>query len=347
MYDPELLRKNFNARYSGRITTVDSHTAGEPTRLIVGGLGSVPGATMADKRIHFQENHDRIRRLLTREPRGGPEIFAACVTEPVTPGAAFGLIYMDTRRYPFLCGHATIGAVTTLIELGLIDCPGSETDVAVDTPSGVMRTRAFVKDGKAEAVAFHSVPAFVYQTGCRLDIPGWGEVEAETVCVGGFFVMLSAARLGLSLDPTPQNAARLIDLGMAAIAAANDQLTVRHPERPEVTTVDVTEIYQEGPRHDRGASAVVYGESHLDRSPCGTGTTAKMTLFHHLGRIKKDQVYQSSGPLGTVFEARVVQETSVGDLPAVVVEIKGGAYITGFQEYVLDPSDPFPDGYLL
>ena len=346
MFDIKRLRETFKARYPESIITVDSHTAGEPTRLIVGGVGPIPGTTMKAKRDYFEKHHDRVRRLLTWEPRGGPTIFVACVTEPVTPGAAFGLIYMDTRRYPFLCGHATIGAVTTLIELGAIDCPeDGEIEVAVDTPSGVMKTRAVVKNGKVESVAFRSVPAFVLETGRNIEIPGWGTVEVETVCVGGFFVMISASRL--DLDIGPRNSAQLVDLGMAAIAAANEQLTVRHPERPEVTTVDVTEFYEDSPIHDQGAGAVVYGEAHLDRSPCGTGTSAKLTLFHHWGRIKKGQPYKSSGPLGTVFEAMVVEETKVGDLPAVIVEIKGQAYITGLQEYVLDPADPFPDGYLL
>jgi proline racemase len=343
--DLDRLQKKFEARYPQRITAVDSHTAGEPTRLIVGGVGSIPGATMEEKRLYFQQRHDRVRRLLTKEPRGNRDIFAACVTEPVTPGAAFGLIYMDARYYPYLCGHATIGAVTTLIELGVLNVDSDEAGIAVDTPSGVMHTRAVIKDGKVESVAFRSVPAFVYETGRRIDVPGWGEMQVETVCVGGFFVMVSAGQLGLEL--VPDNSARLIEIGMAAIDAANEQLTVRHPERPEVETVDVTEFYDDSPPYDQGAGVVIYGESHMDRSPCGTGTTARLTLFHHLGRIEKGRPYISTGPLGASFEAAVVEETSIGDKPAVVVEIKGGAYLTGRQEYVLDPADPFPDGYLI
>lgn len=345
MIDLSYLKKEFEKRYLERIMAVDSHTAGEPTRLIVGGIEPLKGDTMKEKRLYFQEHHDRVRQLLTREPRGGRNIFAACVTEPVSPGAAFGLIFMDARRYPFLCGHATIGAVSTLIELGVLACPGPEVEVSVDTPSGVMHTRAVVKQGKVESVSFRSVPAFVYETNRTIEVAGWGEMEAATVCVGGFFVMLSAGQIGLELKI--ENSNRLIDLGMAAIDAANKQLDVSHPERPEVSTVDVTEFYDDSPYHDPGVSIVVYGESHMDRSPCGTGTTAKLTLFHHMGRIKKGEPYKNSGPLGTVFEAAVVEETKVGDLPAVVVEIKGGAYITGIQEYVLDQADPFPEGYLL
>jgi proline racemase len=331
--------------YPDRLRTIDSHTAGEPTRLIIGGIPVLPGETVADKRRHLMQEWDHVRLQLTREPRGHRDMLAALVTEPTTPGAAFGLIYMDARRYPYLCGHATIGAVTSLIEAGTVEAVEPDTTVVVDTPSGPMETRARVCEGKVEWVAMQAVPSFVHGEDLPLDVPGLGEISVDTVCVGGFFAMVSAEQIGVAL--TVDNADALIELGMTIIRAANEQLTVRHPSRPEVTTVDVTEFYAPGEDPSTGVSAVVYGESHIDRSPCGTGTSAKMTLLHRRGQLGLNQLYVNAGILGTAFEGRLVAETRVGDLPAVVPEVRGSAQVTGVHEFVLDPRDPFPHGFLL
>ena len=344
MVNLEKLKK----RFPNRILTIDSHTAGEPTRLIVGGIPPVPGKNMQAKLCYFRDHFDHLRLQLTREPRGHRGIFGALLTQPVSSQAAFGLIYMDPRRYPHLCGHATIGAVTTLIEAGVIstDDNEKETAVSVDTPSGVMQTQALVKDGKVKSVAIKTVPSFVYATDLPLDVPGLGRIKVDTVCVGGFFAMVSADQINMALKP--ENGKLLIQWGMDIIDAANQQLQVRHPTRPEVRTVDVVEFYDPS-QHDRGQgqNVVVFGEGHIDRSPCGTGTAAKLTLLHHKGQIAVKQPFINASPLGTIFNAHIATETQVGDLPAVEVEIRGSAYITGIHEFICDPSDPFPQGFLL
>jgi len=334
-------------QFPSRVVTVDSHTAGEPTRLIISGVAPVPGHTMEEKRHYFMDNMDHIRLQLTREPRGHRGMLTALVTEPTTEGADFGLMYMDTRRYPYLCGHATIGAVTTLMETGMLPQTNvSETIVIVDTPSGPMETRAFIEDGKVESVAIRAVPSFVYRENETLDMPELGRITVDTVCVGGFFAMVSTDQIGLNL--TPANGPKLIDLGMTIIEAANQQLEVRHPTRPEVNTVDVAEFYDPS-GHAKGLvnSVVIYGEAHMDRSPCGTGTAAKMTLLHHRGQLAINQHITNAGPLRTTFEGRLVAETRVGDFKAVVAEIRGSAHITGIHEFVLDARDPFPEGFLI
>jgi proline racemase/trans-L-3-hydroxyproline dehydratase len=336
-------------RFPERLLTIDSHTAGEPTRLIVGGFPPIPGETVADKRLFLLREWDHIRRQLTQEPRGHRDMVAALVTEPTTEGADFGLIYMDACRYPYLCGHATIGAVTTLIDAGIVAPVGPETTVTVDTPSGPVRAIAHIRPQgqaqKVESVTIQLAPSFVYGENQPLDVPGLGVISVDTVCVGGFFAMVSAAQIGWEL--TPENAPRLIELGMTIIEAANAQLTVRHPERPEVRTVDVTEFYTPPAPGKPNVSAVVYGESHIDRSPCGTGTSAKMALLHHRGELAPHQPFISAGILGATFEGRLVAETMVGDLPAVVPEVRGSAHVTGVHQFVLDPRDPFPEGFLL
>ncbi|MEJ2169751.1 MAG: proline racemase family protein, partial [Desulfobacterales bacterium] len=316
--------------FPGRIFTIDSHTAGEPTRLIVGGVGPVPGATMQEKRAFFMERYDHIRLLLTQEPRGHRDMLAACVTEPVSAGGRFGLIYMDARRYPYLCGHATMGAVMTLIEAGVIAADKDAQQIIVDTPSGPMQTTAYTQNGRVESIAIQMVPSFVYRDNETLSIPGLGQLQVATVCVGGFFVMVSADQIGLDFSPSSKR--RFIELGMKLIQAANQQLSVRHPMRPEVNTVDVAEFYdRSGDAQGQGRSMVIYGEEHMDRSPCGTGTAAKMTLLHHRGQLRLNQTFVNTSPLGTAFQGRLVEEIRLGDKKAVVAEVCGNAQITGIH----------------
>ena len=341
------IQTGFQSLFSRTIQTLDSHTAGEPTRLVIGGLPAIPGSSMAEKRLFFQEHLDDIRRLLNQEPRGNADLLTAVLTQPVSPDCAFGLIYMDAKRYPYLCGHATIGAVANLLETGVLAADSREITVKVDTPSGVMPTTARINpDGMVESVSICTVPSFVYETGLDLQVPGRGVLKVDTVCVGGFFVMVDAAQLDLHLaDIRPDS---LAELGMQIIEEANTQLQVAHPERAEVNTIDVVEFYEHQLRSPlQGRSLVVYGEAHVDRSPCGTGTAAKVTLFHHQGTLRSEDVYSNQGPAGTTFQARITKETRIGDRPGVVVEITGSAHITGYHQFVLDPSDPFPNGFLL
>ncbi len=345
MFKLDRIENGFLHRYPDRIVTIDSHTQGEPTRLLVGGVGSLPGSTMKAKRDFFESRYDHVRQLLTREPRGHRGIMAAVVTEPVTPQGAFGLFYMDARRYPFLCGHATIGAVATLIESGALVAEDGDTLITVDTPSGPLAAHTRIRSGRVESVAIDMVPSFVFDTARDIEVPGFGRIPVDLVCVGGFFAMVSARSVGIDLIPA--NSHRLIPLGMAVIDAANQAFSVFHPGRPEVKTVDVTEFYDEDPVAGTGKSVVVYGESHMDRSPCGTGTTAKMTLLHHQGKLIPGQVYKNASPLGTVFEGRILKTVSIGKFGGIVGQIRGNAQITGYHQFVVDANDPFPEGFLL
>ena len=345
MLSLDRIEKGLRDRYADRIVTVDSHTQGEPTRLLVGGVGDLPGATMSEKRAYFEAHFDSVRKLLTREPRGHRGIMAAVVTEPVSPGASFGLFYMDARRYPYLCGHATIGAVATLVETGALQAEEGETVITVDTPSGVLEAHTRIHEGRVLSVAIDMVPSFVFETGREVAVDGFGRVPVDLVCVGGFFAMVAARQIGIAL--TPENRPRLVSLGMAVIEAANRSFRVHHPERPEVNSVDVTEFYDEDPLTGMGRGAVIYGESHMDRSPCGTGTTAKMTLLHHQGKLKTGDPYQNAGPLGTVFQGRIVKEVAIGARVGIVGRIRGSAQMTGVHQFVLDTRDPFPEGFLL
>jgi proline racemase len=344
---PKDIHTAFQCLFPAGITTVDSHTAGEYTRLVVHGTGPIEGTTMAQKREFFIKHLDSQRRLLTREPRGNRDVVVAVTTDAVTSEASFGLIYMDACRYPYLCGHATIGAVTTLLETGLVKARPDEHGLAkivVDTPSGPMATKARIKNNRVVSVSFTSVPCFVFAKDITLDLPSSGSLNIDLVCAGGFFAMVNLDQPFFYRKlPTNQ---QLISMGMEITNNACQKLNVFHPLRPEVSSIDVTEFY----RHTQnlhGQSMVIYGESHMDRSPCGTGTAAKMALLHNKGLVQAQTFYTNKGPLGTEFKAKITQETRIGNYPAVQVEITGRAHITGLHHFVLDDQDPFPEGFLL
>lgn len=339
------IEKGIENRYPDRIVTIDSHTQGEPTRLLIGGFGNLPGGTMKAKRDYFESHHDWIRLLLTREPRGHRGIMAAVVTDPVSPQGRFGLFYMDARRYPYLCGHATIGAVASLLETGALEMSEGDSIITVDTPSGPLDAHTRVREGCVTSVGIQMVPSFVFDTGRTIEVAGFGPVTVDLVCVGGFFAMVSARSIGIEL--APQNSHRLISLGMAIIDAANRELEVYHPERPEVKTVDVTEFYETDGDTGTGRSVVIYGESNMDRSPCGTGTTARMTLLHHQGKMAAGGIYTNTGPLGTRFEGSIVRTEPIGEYEGIVGQVRGNAQITGYHQFVLDAADPFKEGFLI
>ncbi|MEA1968992.1 MAG: proline racemase family protein [Thermodesulfobacteriota bacterium] len=336
----------FSKGFNDCITTIDSHTEGETTRLIVNGLEEIKGTTMMDKLEWFKSRYDHIRCLLTKEPRGS-KVLAAIVTGNVTENAKFGLIYMDAKRYPYLCGHATIGAVATLAETGFLELEQGENCVPVDTPSGLMEARLFVHGDKLESVAINMVPSFVYDTGRQIEVKGFGAIQVDLVCAGGFFAMVDSSQM--SMEPVLANKKFLTDLGMKIIDAANEQLTVSHPLRPDVKTIDVTEFYdsQSDQGKASGRGMVIYGESHADRSPCGTGTAAKLTLLHHFGKIKINQKYTNYSPLGTFFEAVIVKKEKIGSMDGLTVQIKGMAYLTGVHHFIVEDNDPFQQGFTI
>lgn len=344
MYYQDEIRLNTEQSW---ITTIDSHTEGEATRLVVDGLNTIPGDTMVQKLDWFKFRYDHIRSMLTKEPRGSKEILAAVVTKSVSKEAAFGLLYMDAKRYPYLCGHATIGAVVTLAKTGFLKLENGENKIGVDTPSGLMKATVLMSKDNIESVAIDMVPSFVYKTDQKVIVDDFGDVFVDIVCTGGFFAMVDARKIGITTDLKNKN--QLIDLGMKIIDASNKQLSVSHPLRPNVNTIDVTEFYETDHENDepRGRGMVIYGESHADRSPCGTGTAAKLALLHHTGRLDMGQAYTNYSPLGTAFNARLVKKEKIGSFDGFVAEIKGMAYITGIHHFVVEDHDPFPKGYIL
>ena len=337
--------------FENQILTIDLHVAGEPLRLIINGMPSIRGQSINDKRLYIAENMDYVRLLLTKEPRGHRDMFAGIVTEPVSDEGHFGIVFMDARRYPYMCGHGIIGAVTAFIEMGWLEAKEAKSQVVVDTPSGSVRSSARIQEMtdrrlRVESVAFRMESAFAFLLDQSLEVPGYGRFTVDVVFAGGFFVMVPTGQTGLTL--TPEKAPELARLGMAVIRAGNQQLKVQHPLFPYINTIDVVEFYEPVNKSlMKGKNIVILGEGHVDRSPCGTGTSAKLALLHRRGVLQPGQTLVNEGMLGTTFEGRITREIDIGGVPAIVPEIRGSAYITGLHRFVFRPDDPFPEGFLV
>ncbi len=342
------------ARYVRTVSTIDSHTAGEPTRLVTGGLPPMPGATMAEKLAYARKEMDGLRGLLMLEPRGRQDMYGALLTEPCHPAADFGLVFMNTQQYTTMCGHAVMGAATAVIETGIVSGDGrpttnAEQSIVFDTPVGLVPTRSQVVGGQVLSVSFQNTPVFVYEQGACISLPDLGSLSADIVYSGGFFILIDARCLGLDL--VPRYAEALAQLGVDLRRAANSQLQIQHPEQPHVTTIDGVEFHEPvQPQPDgslRARNVATFGDRTIDRSPCGTGTCARMALLHARGDLAVGQTFVSESIIGTRFTGHIVNETRVGDFQAIVPEVTGRAHLTGFHQFVLDPDDPFPGGFSL
>jgi proline racemase len=332
------------------ISTIDSHTAGEGTRLVMSGLPPVPGQTMAEKLAYAEEHLSWVPGLLLLEPRGHKDLFGAILVPPCSPTADIGVLFMDNKDYEPMCGHAVLGIVTTLLETGMFEMVEPETLIRLDTPSGPIRAHAQIMDGRVLAVSFENVPSFIYRSDVTLKVPEVGDLVVDVVFGGLFFVFANARHLEIEL--IPDNATRLADLGMRILAAANEQVPVRHPELPHIGKIIDLRFYVE-PVTDGADSrnVVILGDHMVDRSPCGTGTCAEVALRYARGQLGMGEPFVTESIIGTRFTGEVIAETQVGSgsevFSAVIPKVTGSAYITGFHQFVLDGEDPFPEGFRL
>ena len=304
---------------------------------------------MAEKMAYARRELDGLRGLLMLEPRGRQDMYGALLTEPTVSDADFGLVFMNTQQYTTMCGHAVMGVTTTVIETGMVEAIEPETVVLFDTPVGLVRALARVSGDRVLSVSFQSTPVFIYQQGVTLSHENLGELSVDLVYSGGFFALVAAADVGLEL--APDNASALADLGAELRQVANSQFAPRHPVLSFLKIVDAVEFHGPTERLPDGSvyarNATTFGERTLDRSPCGTGTAARMAVLHSSGALAVGQSFISEGILGTRFVGEIVKETHVGEFKAIVPKVTGRAYLTGFHQYVLDPDDPFPEGFSL
>lgn len=324
-------------------TAVDSHTEGMPTRVITGGVGVIPGATMNEKRLYFMEHLDHIRLFLMNEPRGHAAMSGAILQAPTRPDADWGVVYIEVSGCLPMCGHGTIGVATVLVETGMVEVLEPITTIRLDTPAGLVIARVAVSDGHADSVTIENVPSYSVRLDDTVEVPGYGTVPYSLAFGGNFYAMVDLDAVGLQFDRGSQQ--EILKAGLAIMDAINQTNPPRHPEIDGLDHCHHVEFIAPGStaQHSRHAMAIYPG--WLDRSPCGTGTSARMAELWARGELGLDQDFVNESFIGSRFTGRLVRETTVAGIPAVVPTITGRAWVTGIGQYLLDPADPFPTGF--
>jgi proline racemase len=332
-------------RSSRYFSAVDSHTEGMPTRVITAGLGTLPGDSMRERRVYFEERLDDLRLMLMREPRGHAAMSGAILQPPTRPDADWGVLFIEVSGCLPMCGHGTIGVATVLVECGLVTVTEPETVIALDTPAGLVQARVEVRDGRAQRVTLRNVPAFVSELDASVTVAGLGTVAYDMAFGGNFYAIVPAASIGL--QPVPAQAEQLISAGLRIIEAISATSSPVHPLDPAIRGCKHVVFHAPGQDGADARNATAIHPGWLDRSPCGTGTSARMAQLHARGRLALGAEFVNESVIGSRFVGRLVEETRVGDAPAVVPEVSGRAWITGMGQYLLDPADPFPTGFEL
>jgi proline racemase len=324
---------------------VDSHTEGMPTRVVTGGVGVIPGATMFDRRRYFIDHLDHIRRLLMNEPRGHSAMSGAILQPPTRPDADVGVLYVEVSGCLPMCGHGTIGVATVLVETGMVDVHEPITTIRLDTPAGLVVVDVRVHDGAAKAVTLRNVPAFALALDRSLTLAPWGEVGYDLAFGGNFYAIVELDDLGIAFDRA--NKSRIMDAGLAIMAAINAHDRPAHPGNPEINGVRHVYLAAPGSTATHSRHAMVVHPGMFDRSPCGTGTSARMAQLHARGLLPLHTPFHNESFLGTHFTGELVEETETAGHPAVIPTVTGRAWITATAQYLYDPDDPFPEGFEL
>ncbi|MEW9668129.1 proline racemase family protein [Ammoniphilus sp. 3BR4] len=330
-------------QFSHYIQTVDSHTMGEPTRIVTGGAPRILGQNMMEKKIYMETRLDWLRKLLMNEPRGHKDMFGAILTDPCKEDCDLGVIFMDSKGYLNMCGHGTIGTVTTAINLGIVE---PKPQIRVDTPAGVIECRVEMDKHSVKQVTFTNVPSFVFKQDAKIAVEGIGTVTLDIAYGGSIFGIVDARQFNLRLVTEEQQ--KLVSLGMAIRKAANEQLYYEHPYLPEINKIDLIEFSLPSVKpgvHYR--NVVVFGNGQLDRSPCGTGTCAKMAVLHQKGKLSIGEHFVHESMIESSFIGRCLSVKNVGEYSGVIPEISGSAWVTGMHQFIIEKEDPFHEGFLV
>jgi proline racemase len=342
-----------------RVKTIDAHAAGEPLRLIVDGFPSPRGRTMLEKREWVLAHDDHLRRALMLEPRGHADMYGAILTEPVTPGSHAGVLFMHNEGYSTMCGHGIVAVTTIALERGLLMPGGDGGSIIYDTPAGTIRARARLRrrtedtkgskdteDAQAvrvESVAFVNVPSFVLHGGLTVKLAS-RQIRADVAFGGAFYAIVDSEAVGLPIDAA--HLAELRRVGMQIKDAIEATQTIAHPLEPGLNGIYGT-IFTGPPSDDRAdlRNVTIFADAEVDRSPCGTGTAAVMSVIDAMGLLGEDKPFVHESLIGTRFSGRVASRTVVGDYQAIVPEIEGSAWITGEHTFLVDDTDPLKDGF--
>jgi proline racemase len=324
---------------------VESHTEGMPTRVVVGGVGQLPGTTMEDRRQHVIAHRDDLRTLLMYEPRGHAAMSGAILQAPTRPDCEWGVVYIEVAGCLPMCGHGTIGVATVLVETGMVPVSQPVTTIRLDTPAGLVVADVAVRDGRAETVTIRNVPSFVTALDQVVEVPGHGAVRYDLAFGGNFYAITDLAEVGLPFGR--DHARELMAFGLALLHAIEAGGPPVHPAEPGIHGCHHAQLVAPGSDARHSRHAMVIRPGYFDRSPCGTGTSARMAQLHARGQLGLDTDFVNESLLGRPFIGRLVEAGEVAGIPAVVPTITGSAWLTGTSQHFLDPTDPFPAGFLL
>lgn len=338
--------KNFNPGFdTTSIETVDMHTGGEPLRIIVDGLPEIKGKTILEKRRFFRDNYDNIRTSLMFEPRGHADMYGAVITEAESDDADFGTFFIHNEGYSTMCGHAIIALTKFAIESGLVKKEGANPVIEIDAPPGRISARAFIVNGLVESVSFRNVPSFVLLQDEQVDVEGIGRVKFDIAYGGAFYAFVEAAPLGLHLDGSDYN--RLIDYGRRIKNAVVENFNITHPFENDLSFLYGT-IFLGAPYipENWSRNVCIFAEGELDRSPTGSGVSARAALHHQKHELNINQKVTIESILGTCMDVEVVETLKYGPYNAVIPEVSGTAHYTGRNTFWLDKDDPLLNGFI-
>jgi proline racemase len=326
-------------------TAVDTHTEGMPTRVITAGVGVLPGATMAQRRRFLMNERDDLRSLLMYEPRGHAAMSGAILQPSTRSDADIGVVFIEVSGCLPMCGHGSIGVATALVETGMVEVIEPITTVRLDTPAGLVELRVSVHDGHATEVELRNVPAFLAIKDAAIDVPTLGRLTVDVSWGGNFYAILPAADVGLTVDPGEYG--QIVGAGLKIMDAVNEQLSFAHPASEDEYSCRHVLFTAPDSKPGHGRSAVAIHPGCIDRSPCGTGTSARMAQLHARGDLPLHTPFKHSSIIGSTFTGELVEEVDLAGQPAVTPLIRGRAWLTGLATYLLDPDDPFPAGFLV
>ncbi|MEU7423170.1 proline racemase family protein [Streptomyces sp. NPDC040750] len=324
---------------------VDSHTEGMPTRVITGGIGTVPGASMNERRLYFREHRSAVKELLMNEPRGHPAMSGAILQPPSRPDCDWGVIYIEVSGYLPMCGHGTIGVATVLVETGMVEVVEPVTTIRLDTPAGVVVAEVAVENGAAREVTLRNVPSFATALDREATLPDGRTVTYDLAYGGNFYAILPLDAFGLPFDRSRKD--DILAAGLSLMNVINAEAEPVHPADPSIRGCHHVHLYAPGATARHSRHAMVIHPGWFDRSPCGTGTSARMAQLHARGELPLRTEFVNESFIGTRFTGRLLDTTEVAGVAAVLPSFTGRAWITGTAQYLLDPTDPFPEGFVL
>ncbi len=323
---------------------VDTHTMGEPTRIIIDGLPPIIGNTMMEKKEYLRDKLDYVRKTAMEEPRGHRDMFGAIITPPVSKQADMGVVYIDGGGYLNMCGHGTMAVSTFLVEGEYVKVEEPYTYITLDTPAGLVKAKVKVEDKKPKEVSVINVPSFLYKNDLEISIKDGKKVKVDIAFGGSFFAIVSANELGINLSL--DNIDSIIKLGVDIREKINSEYKIRHPLNPGIDRVDLVEIYGQATHSDADCkNVVVFGNGQFDRSPCGTGTCAKIAALENKGELSLNQSFVYESITGTLFKGRALERIKIGEYEGIIPEIIGRSFITAKGHFILQDEDPFKNGY--